>query len=86
MTKRKKDQSTEEIILDAARKVFVQKGMYGLPQAGLLAQKLLKKRLKNGLDWSPFWILPTQPETTVINKSSNVQSNSWKYLINMVAW
>ena len=27
--------------------VEIRKGMYGLPQAGILAQKLLEKRLKN---------------------------------------
>jgi hypothetical protein len=35
--------------------IKIQKGMYGLPQAGILAQELLKKRLnKHGYCQSPL--------------------------------
>jgi hypothetical protein len=35
--------------------IKIQKGMYGLPQAGILAQELLKKRLnKHGYHQSPL--------------------------------
>jgi AcrR family transcriptional regulator len=45
MTKRKKDKSTEERILDAARKVFVGKGMYGARMQDIADEAGINKAL-----------------------------------------
>lgn len=45
MTKRIKDQSTEEVILNAARKVFVQKGMYGARMQDIADEAGINKAL-----------------------------------------
>lgn len=45
MAKRVKDQSTEEVILEAARKVFVKKGMYGARMQDIADEARINKAL-----------------------------------------
>ena len=40
-----KNNLKEKVHLDSSVYIQIQKGMYGLPQAGMLANKLLKRRL-----------------------------------------
>ena len=45
MAKRVKDQTTEEVILEAARKVFVKKGMYGARMQDIADEAGINKAL-----------------------------------------
>ena len=76
----KHEYNLKELVVDGWIYVEIRKGMYGLPQAGILANKLLKKRLaKHGYyecERTPgLWKHEWRPITFVLVFWSKIQQH-----------